>query len=379
MTYLFNTVGRRHRLRALTVLAVLVGACDSDRLTTSPDSPIAMDATDSLADSASIDTVALADTLTADDSLAIADSLFPIDTTVIAAAATRKAGIPFGPFALWSTNEKVKTSPVRFTSSYNAVDARGIVRRINAARALNQRLFLFMTPGHRDYMTRGRFDLAKWKRRMNTFNQPSIRAAVAAAVRDGVVLGTSVLDEPNTKKWGPNVNKALVDQMCRYVKNIFPTLPAGAVVVHWWRPNERYRRCDFIIDQWAWWHGPNGPGAGAYTGNVTAWRNAALSQARKDGIAVAFSMNLLDGGVQNWKTRACPSRTTGGKGTVGIACRMTAQQVRDWGIALGPAGCALLMWRHDQAFLAKSANVRAMKEVAVKLANSPSRSCRRPG
>jgi hypothetical protein len=372
MTYEYTQVGRRHRLRALAVFAVLLGACDSDRLSTSPELPVAMDATDSTADS-----LPPSDSLFVDDSLALADSLNPIDTMVIAEAAARRAGIPFGTYTAWSTYDRLKAAPLRFTSSFAAIDAGGLVKRVSAARAQNQRIFMGMTMGHSQYMTRGRFDLAKWKRQMNTYNKPLIKAAVRAGVADGTILGNSLLDEPNTRKWGGNINKAVLDQMCRYVKGIFPTLPVGVGVVHWWRPNERYRSCDFIIDQWAWWHGPNGGGAGSYTGNVTAWRQAALAMAKRDGIAIVFSLNLLDGGIQSWRTKACPKGTTGGKGTVSIACRMTAKQVRDWGMALGPQGCAMLMWRHDQAFMSRADNVRAMKEVAVKLANAPARGCRR--
>ena len=44
----------------------------------------------------------------------------------------------------------------------------------------------------------------------------------------------------------------------------------------------------------------------------------------------------------------------------------------------GPYGCALLMWRYDDAFMSKSANVTAFKNVASLLNSKPRRSCRRP-
>jgi hypothetical protein len=57
---------------------------------------------------------------------------------------------------------------------------------------------------------------------------------------------------------------------------------------------------------------------------------------------------------------------------------MTAQQVRDWGIVLGSAGCALTMWRYDPEFMANPENVQAFRDVAAQLATVRARSCGRP-
>jgi hypothetical protein len=57
---------------------------------------------------------------------------------------------------------------------------------------------------------------------------------------------------------------------------------------------------------------------------------------------------------------------------------MTADQVQSYGRAIGTYGCALLMWRYDDAFMSKSANVTAFKSVASLLNSKPRRSCRRP-
>jgi hypothetical protein len=54
---------------------------------------------------------------------------------------------------------------------------------------------------------------------------------------------------------------------------------------------------------------------------------------------------------------------------------MTAQQVRDWGIVLGSAGCALTMWRYDDAFMSNADNRQAFKDVAARLATLPGKSC----
>jgi hypothetical protein len=210
---------------------------------------------------------------------------------------------------------------------------------------------------------------------MDLYNTPAIRSAVERAVRDGTVLGNSVLDEPKHRTWGGSIDKAMVDQMCGYVKRIFPTLPVGLVVVHWWRPTERYRVCDFIVTQYDWAQPPHGWGTPGGRGDVVSWREAALEQARRDGIEIAFSMNVLDGGPE---VDDCPLTRTGGFGTYPKHCRMTSAQVREFGLALAPKGCAMFVWRYDEEFMSKSANLAAIKEIAEKVATLPPRSCKRP-
>ena len=304
------------------------------------------------------------------------DTVPPVDS--LPPSTPPYSGLHFGMFRLWQDSTTIAWGPEPFTSSFNSINPDAIVDHINAARANKVTLLLGMSTGHR-FITDGKFDMSKWEARMNSFNRPEIQAAVAAGVRDGTIMGNAVLDEPNTKKWGGVLDKPMVDRMCAYVRSIFPTLPQGLPVVHWWRPTESYKICDFIIDQWAWWQGPNGAGEGSYTGNIAAWRDAGLAQAKKDGIAIAFSMNMINGGIQSWATKACPIPRTGGPGTRVPACQMTAEQVRDWGLTLGPLGCAMFLWWYDPAFMSKPGNVEAIRDIGARLAKTPSRSCVRPG
>jgi hypothetical protein len=367
--------GRWARLRApMLALAVLAGACDSaDNLaTTDPTVSVEGATLDSaVADTTATDSIP-ADTLGALDSVAVTDSLTDVDLGDIEASETalRGKGVPYGPYGLWRDYTTLKSYRAPFTTSLNYSDARGILKQIAAARRANQRLILAMTGGgHEPYKTRGKFDMGKWKRRMDTFNKKEIKAAVAQGVRDGTIIMNNIMDEPNVKSWGGVMTKGRLDEMARYVKRIFPTLPVGVAVVHTWRPQERFRAVDAIITQYSW-----------YMGNVTSWKNEALKVARQNGTSIAFALNILNGGVQSWKTKACPLGTTGGRGTMGRnhpACRMTATQVREWSKTLGPAACAMIMWRYDDAFMAKAANRKAFQDASAALKNASSRSCRR--
>jgi PKD repeat protein len=276
-------------------------------------------------------------------------------------------GIPYGPSSLWTNTSTVKWGPAPFTSSVSFSEAAIIVRQIDAARALNQKLILNMTGGtHERYKTDSKFDLSKWKAVMNTYDTEQIKAAVLAGVEDGTLVMNSVMDEPQVTDWGGVMTKPLLDEMAAYVKNLFPTLPVG-VVARWdWRPEERYQVIDAILAQYQW-----------NKGSVTAYRDNVLAQAQREGIAVVFSMNILDGGIMSWKTKECPIPLTGGYGTKVPNCRMTADQVRDWGRLLGSAGCAMSMWRYDQTFMSKADNQQAFNDVAATLAAIPGRPCRR--
>jgi hypothetical protein len=294
-------------------------------------------------------------------------------------ASAGMAGIPFGPYGAWNGTVLQPNTGV-FTTSMGAYTASNIVTRIEVARAGGKKLLLSMTGGaHENYLTNGAFDLAKWKARMNTYNTAAIRSAVASAVADGTIIGNSVMDEPHVSglgdgnTWGPagTMTKARVDSLCGYVKAIFPTLPVGVVHPHdAFEPANSYRVCEFLVDQYSW-----------RRNSITDFRDAALAMARRDRMSIVFSLNVLNGGIQAERDGlwSCPAATTGGRGTYDPNCRMTPAQVRDWGLLLGSAGCALTMWRYDADFMADPGNQQAFKEVAAKLATLPAKSCGRTG
>ncbi|HEY3012802.1 MAG TPA: hypothetical protein VGJ36_08655 [Gemmatimonadales bacterium] len=279
-------------------------------------------------------------------------------------------GLPFGPFGAWD-GSTLRPYTEDFTGSLNSVSADYLVDRINAARTLHKKLLLAMTGGsHDNYKTNGVFDMAKWQAKMDTYKTSAIKTAVAAGVSDGTIIGNIVMDEPSNtspdNSWGPvgTMNKARVDSMAAYARAIFPTLPMGVTMDYSIWPDQSYKELDFIISQYRW-----------AKGDVTAYRDGALALGARDGHRIAFSMNVIDGG---YKISGCPIPQTGGPGSYSTNCRMTAQQVHDYGFILGPAGCSLVMWRYDTDFMAASDNQQAFKDVANRLTTAPAMTCRRP-
>ena len=281
------------------------------------------------------------------------------------------SGIPFGPYALYANTTDFAWGPGPFTTSLdNAGYPKAIVNRINAARQERHRLVLAMTADRQYYITGGKFDLAKWKSRLNTLNTATIRDAVAKGVADGTIVANKLIDEPESSQWGNVLTKSMIDQMASYAKKMFPTLPMG--VTHGssgfkWRSGERYKVLDWVGVQYVYNYNK---------GNIGGWRSEVLNFAQANHVTPVFSLNILNGGARD-QTGAWDCPRTGGRGTISTYCRMTADQVRSYGRAVGTSGCALLMWKYDDAFMAKSANVTAFKDIASLLNSKPRRSCRR--
>lgn len=303
------------------------------------------------------------------------------------ALAAMAPGVPFGAFGLLQGDHP----PASLRLHVGSVSAGSVDNRLSEARNKGYRLVFTMTGGsHAQYMSdknggtcdlteyrNGRcvFDLSRWKQKMNTFNTAAIRDMVAKGVADGTIVGNSVMDEPHVcgsgdgNNWGPcgTMTKAMVDGMCGYVKNIFPTLPVGAGHAHdKFQPEKNYAVCDFIMDQYS-----------TRRGDVSDYRDASLAWGRRSGITILFSMNVLNGGKQdrdgNWDCKD----EGGMKGTREPNCKMTGSQIQQYGLVLGPAGCALNTWTYEETFYNKPANEDAFQTIANKLAQVPAKECRR--
>ena len=284
-------------------------------------------------------------------------------------------GIPFGYYGDWQ--DARESGQTAFSLTVRMYKPEEVVSQINQARAQGRHLLLAMAGGaHRQYKTAGVFDLSKWIARMSDYNTTEIRDAIAKGVADGTVVGNIVMDEPHNtvaeNSWGPKgtVTKAIVDTMCGYVKRHVPqpagrggarprSLPAAGVVSRMRLPAGPVRRSQGA--------GRRVPGRRPRYG-ATGRHLDHLQPERVDGGTQASRNGSWD----------CPFPATGGRGTFEPNCRMTAQQILDFGSVLGPAACALTMWRYDRNFMDAADNQQAFTRVAARLAKARGRSCSRP-
>jgi hypothetical protein len=292
-------------------------------------------------------------------------------------------GLPFGPAAQLTKAGSI-LSPFTMTADGGYTPS-NIISRINTARAGGYKLMIQMPGGSHSNANSPllsvidgvlQFDEGKWRAIVDQFNTPEIRQAIADGVRDGVILGDMIMDEPQVvgmgdgNTWGPpgTMTKLRVDGLCKYIRDRFPTLPAGPFHQHdTFEPNNSYQICDFIVDSYNW-----------KRGDVVEFRDAGVALARRDGHAIMFSMNILNGGVQDrdgvWD---CTGPGQGGKGNHEPNCRMTADDMRQWGKILGPAGCGLYLWTYDAEFVNAPENMDAYRDVAATMATQPYKSCSR--
>jgi hypothetical protein len=302
-------------------------------------------------------------------------------TVTVPLGSTTPVGLPFGPSQQLSRTNQIH-QPFTMTAD-GGYTPDNIVSRINTARAGGYKILLQLPSGsHRDATSPLmsvidgvlQFDGAKWRRIVDQFNTPTIRQAVADGVRDGVIIGDVVMDEPQVggagdgNTWGPKgtMTKLRVDSLCGYIKQVFPTMPAGVFHQHnTFEPTKSYYVCDFIVDQY-----------NDRRGDVTQFRDDGLALARRDGHAIMFSLNIMDGGVQD-RDGVYDCAGTGGFGSFAPNCRMTPEQVREWGLILGPVGCGLFMWRYDDAFIANPENQAAFRDIAARMATMPKKTCTR--
>jgi len=323
----------------------------------------------------------IASTGTLADTAAVTLASAPVPAPPPSAPTTGRIGVPFG-----ASQQLARTGSLSqpFTMSMDGYSPGSIVSRIQAARTGGYTLLLALPGGsHSQYMSTingvYQFDGNKWRAAMDAYNTSTIRQAVSQGVADGTVIAANIMDEPYVfggatgggNTWGPRgtMTKARVDSLCGYVKTIFPTLPAGPEHQHQlFEPDKSYRVCDLYIDQYK-----------AAYGSVSAYRDAGLQMAARDGHQVMFALNILDGGVQDKDgTYDCTGAGQGGTGTYQPNCRMTPQQIEDWGALLGSAGCGgLYMWRYDDAFVANAANQQAFKNLRAKFSTLPVKGCLR--
>jgi hypothetical protein len=283
------------------------------------------------------------------------------------------------------------TSLQPFMAPFNALHdgvstANQFLTQMATCRTLGMMFRPILTGGaHSNYITNGKFDFGKWKAKMDIYNTAACKAAVADMVTDGLMPGNVLMDEPQSAKdasgpdWGGVMTKALLDEMAAYAKAIFPTLPQGVVARPDWHYTEHYGSkgalsVDFGYYQYSARFPTGENDMIDDPGNVEYYRDYSLNMAALDGVVPTFGLNVLNGGYNPFyfgsAYTGCPIPLTGGVGENGCPspftsstcyCRMTAQQLQDYGtVLLSAAGSGgLLFWEWESAFFSKTDNVAA--------------------
>ena len=259
-------------------------------------------------------------------------------------------GIPFGEFGI---------PPEEFRAPYSgavlAVSRARVGSVLKAAQAERLRLVLSLAGGGNSYSRPdGTFDLAAWKSRIDTYRDVDF----APWVTEGLILAHYLIDEPGAPgTWGgQEVSGADIEEMARYSKSIWPTLPTAVRSPPRWllAGDTAYPSLDIA---WAQWSGSyRGAGSGL---TPVQFRDESVALAKRLGLGLIFGLNYLNGGDG--------SSGIGGTEDHPELWQMSAAEVTYMGtlLAEAPYACAFISWRHDASFEERPEIRDALDSVAV--------------
>jgi hypothetical protein len=262
-------------------------------------------------------------------------------------------GIAFGPATL---------PPSKFTSPfgatiYTATDPVCLALHLAAARRVNARLFVSFTGNETHMVDANGFSMTLWKQRVDRFRGVPMDSYVA----DGTILGHFIMDEPSDPtNWGGKVvTQAEVEEMARYSKEIWPTMPTMIRTWPYYLKGGQYPHLDAIrfhyLDRWK---------------PLEDFLAKNMQDARDLGLAIVGGLNVLNGGA---KDSGIPGRADKKFG-------MNASEIREWGTRFlqEPDLCAFILWEWDDAYFARPDIKAAIDDLAAQARALPVRECRKP-
>lgn len=213
------------------------------------------------------------------------------------------------------------------------------------------------------------FDRNKWNTRVDkVFAIPGLKDTLLAHWKRGLLQGIDVMDEPHVagsgdgNTWGPagTMTKIRVDSLCQYIKDKIASVPVG--VSHQpqaFQPDKNYKVCDFTVNQWS-----------VRSGNRGDWMKLSDSIAKRQGTQTLYSINPINGGVQDKDGTWDCSAQAGVKGQREPNCAMMPDTLKAALLQLGTRSVGgQMMWRYQAAMVTRNAVV--FKQVADSLKKVP--------
>jgi hypothetical protein len=267
-------------------------------------------------------------------------------------------GIPFGEFGLPAD---------RFQGAYTGavvpVSRSNVGSVLKAAQAARLRLVLRLAGPDRYRNADGTFDLARWKAEIDTYRDVDF----APWVDEGLILAHFLIDEPGARRtWGGReVSRADVEEMARYSKSIWPSLPTAVrAPPDWLRAGDTsYASLDIA---WAQWAALRRSAAGR---TPEQYRDENVAEAKQLGLGLIFGLNFFNGGDGT-------SETIGISGNPGLF-EMSAGEIVRVGtlLASAPYACAFLSWGYDPSFEDRPDVRAALDSLAVVTSGRGATSC----
>lgn len=275
----------------------------------------------------------------------------PVPPEPVPPAAGTHVGIPFGPFGL-----PARLYGEEYSATSRALPPKVLLVELEAARKAGARMVVRLVGGHARYKKNGTFNLDLWKARLDRFRDIDF----SSYIDDGTIIGHFILDEPQDRSnWGGKlVSPATVDELARYSKELWPSMPT---IVRGWPAYLKGYDYKYLDAAWAQYSDRFGP--------ISSFMSENVRDAKASGLALVVGLNLLDGGT---KGGGIKGHTRGKYG-------MSPSQVKSWGEALlsDSYACAFLSWKYTEAYFSRPGIKSALAELREKAKDLPNKGCRR--
>ena len=259
-----------------------------------------------------------------------------------------RGGIPFGTFHL------PRTLYGRYSGSLGNISPSYLKSYLETARRTGTKVMVTFSGNERNFISGGRFSLSLWKQRVNRYRGINI----ASYIRDGTLMGHYLIDEPHDPaNWGGRtIPRSTLDEMARYSKQLWPSLPT---VVRAWPKFLKGYNYRYLDAAWAQYS--------ARFGAVSAFMTQNVRDAKSSGLALVIGMNQLAG-----------SNSSGLRGYYSGRYAMSASQLRSWGAAMlsNSYPCAFLSWAYNAKYMGRSDIKSAKAYLAGKARSKGTKSCR---
>ena len=276
------------------------------------------------------------DRLTSTSDETAVETADPVGVSEVSFATSFRGGIPMGTFA-----QPTSTLGSVYNGGLRNIWPAYLKNELAAIRSRGGRVVLTFSGNERYYKTGGRFDMGKWKARVNRYRNIDI----SSFIQDGTIIGHYLIDEPNDpENWGRPIPPSTLEEMAKYSKQLWPNLTT-VVRVEPGYLNYTHRHLNVAWAQYVHRKG---------TASDYIQRNVA--NASKRGLGLIVGLNILKGGP-------------GGS-------RMTASQISTWGSTMLSSSypCAFVSWQYNNT-LTTSAMRNAMEVLRRRAESRSTKRC----
>jgi hypothetical protein len=290
-------------------------------------------------------------------SVAVPPAAKPSRSLAAAAATATVAGGAKIPFGIFNVKPTELTPP--FDVAVVAGEPERLVGMLAAAQRSGTKVIVNFAGGkyRNNYGLDGTFSFDVWKSREERFAGLDLAPYIA----DGTLMANYLIDEPhNPQSWGRVVPYETLEQMAQYSKSVWPGLTTIVRTRVSWLDQAKFK-WTYLDAGWSQYS--------ARQGEVSEFRDTEVAAANRSGLALMFSLNILDGG---------PFVPGCYPGTRPVWCEMTATELSRYGTVLAsvPTACGLTFWQYDRDYLGRSDIQASVKDVARVVAEHPPVPCR---